>query len=93
MSEFVEVESDVVSVEEVKSDVLPEIIDLENFQTNGKIAAKAYWYAVKVDDSNIFNLTVLASGSTAARDGIRQQFPNAVVAFLGFSEKLMQVNG
>lgn len=78
--------------EEILTPANPEIIDLEQFQTNGQISPKAFWYKL-VTSSESFCLTVLASSSTVARDGIKQQFPNAEVRFMGFSEKIMQVNG
>jgi len=75
-----------------KTDQTQEIIDLENFQTNGQIDTRAFWYRVS-NKITTFNLTVLSQSSTFARDGIKQQYPDHTVSFLGTSDKIMQVNG
>ena len=77
----------------VQEKIESEIIDLEQNQTNGQIQPKAFWYTVKLSDGELKYLTVIASCSTVARDGIKQQFPDTTVRFVGVSEMFMQVNG
>ena len=71
-------------------EVAQEIIDL--IPSDGQIIPKAFHYKVKTKENLVFNLTVIAPSATAARDGIKQQFPDSVVGFIGISEKIMQVN-
>lgn len=69
-----------------------EIVDLEKNQTNGQIEMKSFWYRIKPTNGEKFFLTVLAQSSTVARDGIHQQFGTSDISYLGFSEKIIQVN-
>lgn len=84
---------EILTVEEpTLTQTTEEIIDLEPFQTNGQIPTKAFWYRVSNKSVSQY-LTILAPSSTVARDGIKQQFPDSVVSYMGTSDMIMQVNG
>ena len=68
-----------------------EPIDL--LPSNGQIDSKAYVYRVTPNSSMPFYITVIATNSTSARIGITQQHQNCVIAYIGVSERIMQVNG
>ena len=61
--------------------------------SNGQINSKAYVYRVTPNGGVPFYITVIATNSTSAKAGLTQQHQNCVIAFIGVSERIMQVNG
>jgi len=78
------------SPEEVRVTPNEEVIDL--IESHPQQQSRAFWYKIKTLTEE-FHLTVIAITSTGAREGVAQQFPGAAVAYLGVSDKIMQVNG
>ena len=70
----------------------PEIVYTEVVQTNGQIQPKAFQYKVSLPNAQVLLITVIATSGSVARDGIKQQFPDASISMLGVSDHLIQVN-
>ena len=68
-----------------------ELTDL--LPSNGQIDTKAYVYRVTPNDDMPFYITVIATNSTSARIGLKHQYKNCAITFIGVSERIMQVNG
>lgn len=61
-------------------------------RTNGQIQPKCYQYNV-ITPTDQFQISVIASNGTAAREGLKQNLPDATFTFISMSKHIMQVNG
>jgi hypothetical protein len=52
----------------------------------------SFLYRVKIDENNSFIATVISQSSTAAKEGLKNQFQNAAITYMGTSKFIMQVN-
>jgi hypothetical protein len=68
-----------------------EIIFTDIFEIPPQPRYNGYWYKIKTHTEE-FNVTIIASNQTTARDAISQQFQNSTVSYLGASTKLIQAH-
>lgn len=79
------------AVETTENSSQPIVIELT--PSAMQIAPKAFWYKIKTSTHDK-HVTVIATSSSNAREGLLQQFGKDVgIYYLGGSETIMQVNG
>lgn len=62
----------------------------EVFPTPLQSRTNAFWYRVNTP-SGSFYITAFATCSSDSQAALRQQYPDASINYLGFSEKIIQV--
>lgn len=86
--------SDVIEDNLVIEPSLGEINYTDVVQTDGQqVNFKAYRYKIIMSELNHIFITVLATNSAIALNGLKQQFPNKSYAYDGVSTMIIQCNG